>query len=156
MKIYNSYLEIGLRILIILNSLEGKSCNIDKLTYYDHLLLHSGDVIDGPKSILPESPFRYFEYSVKKQGITDSVDFLWRKGLISVDYQDNGIYYKSNRLTELFLDSFESELYKELKETASWVVKNFATYNHEDLRKFFNQELKNKGGDFSNIGIVRT
>jgi len=54
------------------------------------------------------------------------------------------------------LDSFESSLFEELKETATWVINIFATYSLEDLQRFFNREFKDKSGDFSNIGIVRT
>jgi len=155
MNIFNNDIEIGLRLLILLNYERDLSFNIERLTYYDHLLLHSGDIENGPKSLFPDSPFRFFEYHVNKEKITSAIDFLWRRDLIDVEYKETGIYYKANRLTKMFLDSFNSKLYYEIKDISKWIIERFKTYSIENLKILFNDKVKSKSGNFSSIGMVK-
>ncbi len=153
-NIFNNPVEISLRILILLNIDINNEYNIEKLTYFDYLMMHSGDIDDAPDSILPNSPYRFFEFHVNKENISQSVEFLWRKGLVDISYNANGIFYKANRLTNLFVTTIQNELCEQLKHTASWVVDNFYKYSENDLKDLFYSKLKSKSTDFSRIGVI--
>ena len=153
-NIFNNPVEIRLRILILLNIDIDNEFNIEKLTYFDYLMMHSGDIDNAPDSILPNSPYRFFEFHVNKENISQAVEFLWRKGLVDISYTANGIFYKANRLTNLFVKTLQNDLCEKLKYTASWVVDNFYKYSENDLKEFFYSKLKSKSIDFSKIGAI--
>lgn len=153
-NIFNNPVEISLRILLLLNININNKFNIEKLTYFDYLMIHSGDLDNAPNSILPNSPYRFFEFNVNKEKISQSVEFLWRKGLVNISYNANGIFYQANRLTNLFVKTLHNELCEQLKYTASWVVDNFYEYSESDLNKLFYSKLKSKSIDFSKIGAI--
>lgn len=153
-NIFNSTIEIGLRILILLNSNHTQLFNLEKLTYLDYLLLHSGDIKNAPQSLLPNSPYRFFEFHVNKEKIANAIEYLWKKGLIDVEYKENGIFYKSNRLTGLFVSNLKSQFSKELKNTALWVIKNFNHHTESGLKELFDTTLKSKKYDFKKIGVL--
>lgn len=153
-NIFNNPVEISLRILILLNIDINNEYNIEKLTYFDYLMMHSGDIDNAPDSILPNSPYRFFEFHVNKENISQSVEFLWRKGLVDISYNANGIFYKANRLTDLFVKTIQNELCEQLKHTASWVVDNFYKYSENDLKDLFYSKLKSKSTGFSKIGVI--
>lgn len=153
-NIFNNPIEISLRILILLNIDINNEYNLEKLTYFDYLMIHSGDIDNAPDSILPNSPYRFFEFHVNKENILQSVEFLWRKGLVDINYNANGIFYRANRLTNLFVKTLHSELSEQLKYTASWIVNNFYKYSESDLKELFYSKLKSKSIGFSKIGVI--
>jgi len=113
-----------------------------------------GDLANAPKSILPNSPYRFFEFCVNKEKIAKSIEFLWKKGLIDISYKQNGIFYQANRLTGLFVNNLSSEICKDLTLIASWIVNNYYNYTEDNIKKLFYSELKSKSTDFSKIGAV--
>ena len=48
-NVFNSPLEIGFRILYILNGIYPIQIDINRLVIYDYFLLNSGDFPNGPK-----------------------------------------------------------------------------------------------------------
>ena len=45
---FNSPLECGLRTLTLLAASQPSACDLQRLIFYDYLLIHSGDVPGGP------------------------------------------------------------------------------------------------------------
>ncbi len=152
--IYNSTIEIGLRILILLVCKEVNSYNLDKLVYFDYLLTHSGDIDNTQDSILPNSPYRFFEFQVNKEKIVKAIDMLWKKGLIDVEYKSNGIFYKANRLTKVLTDNLKSKMANSLKEKAVWVINSFYSISEKQLNDIFYKELKNKSFSSQSIRMA--
>ena len=49
-RLFNTPLECGLRLLFLLNACYPKRGDLQRLISYDYLMVHSGDVGDGPAS----------------------------------------------------------------------------------------------------------
>lgn len=152
-QLLNKNIEQGIIVLIILKEFKDEQIDLDRLVYLEYLLLHSKDS-GGPESILPESPFRNIEYSIKKEAISNSLKYLCKKDLICVQYNENGIFYHSNLLTELFLESFKSEMYNELVKTAIWAKSTFGTYKTEDFKNYFKHNYKNNTDELVSLGFM--
>lgn len=74
--IFNSPLEIALRLLYIFNS-TTIPLDIQRLVNYHYLLIHSGDIPDSPKSIHPSLPIRACETaSNKSSGVETKLNSL--------------------------------------------------------------------------------
>jgi hypothetical protein len=63
---FNSPLECGLRLLFVLVAANRTRSDLQRLISYDYLLIHSGDIANGPHSLHPPVPFRGTELLVKR------------------------------------------------------------------------------------------
>ena len=154
-KVFNNELEMGLRILVILESVYPKSFDIEMINYYDYFILHTKD-IGGDESIHADVPNRHGELSVKRELIRNATKLLLSRGLIDIEYSQNGIEYKASEITFPFLVNLEEEYTKMLKKNAAWVHDKFKSYSFDDLNKFV-MENKNKWGaehPYCTIGLI--
>lgn len=148
-KPYNSPLECGIRLLILLTDSYPKSVDVQRLLQYDYLLVHSGDVENGPKSLHPKTPLRSSELLVRRALVTQGLDLMLTRNLVDVEYTMKGIYYRAAELAPSFLDRFVSEYIKELRGISSWVVKHFSTYTNKELYDFMRNNWDRWGTEFS-------
>lgn len=78
-RLLNSPIEIGLRLLFALDEANGRSFDLQRLVSYDYLLVHSGDVEDGPASLHPAVPFRGSELLVKREQVQAGLDIMFTR-----------------------------------------------------------------------------
>lgn len=154
-SVFNSPLEIGLRVLYLLNELQPDGCDLQRLVYYDYILVHSSDVPDGPKSIHPKIPHRTTEILVKRELVKKGLTLMHSKQLVDSVFDSTGITYKATELTRPFLEYNKSEYSKSLKEISTWIVKKFKPYSDEKLSLFIKNNLDVWGGEFSKESLLR-
>lgn len=147
-RLYNTPLESGLRTVILLVALEPRVCDLQRLIYYDYLLVHSGDVPDGPESVHPATPYRSGEVLVRRKLIEDGIRLMMSRGLIFRQFTSEGITYCTTDITVEFVAYLESFYARELKNRASWVSRRFVETSDEDLRLFMNNHLDKWGAEF--------
>lgn len=116
--IFNSPLEIALRLLYIFNS-TTIPLDIQRLVYYHYLLIHSGDIPDSPKSLHPSLPIRACETLViNRQVLKRSLTLLVLKDLVQVKFsKKQGVLYSKNRTTDIFIRYLDSPYSKLLNES---------------------------------------
>jgi len=153
--VFNSTIETGLRGLILLVAGYPHSYDIERLTYYDYLLVHSGDIADGPDSIHPKTPHRSGEILVRRPLIEKSLNTMLSRGLIEVVYSNEGIHYVASELASPFLDSLQEHYTKKLIEISDWVVSEFDSQPIYKIRNLINKNLSIWGGEFINKSAVR-
>lgn len=154
-KVFNSPLEVGLRVLYILNELFPKSCDLQRLVYYDYILVHSSDVPDGPKSIHPSIPHRTSEILIKREILKKGLTLMNSKQLLKLIFDDSGIVYSATELTKPFLEYINSEYAIQLKTVSAWVVNKFESYSDENLSMFIKNNMDVWGGEFYKESILR-
>lgn len=148
-KPYNSPLECGVRLLILLADSYPQPLDVQRLLQYDYLLVHSGDVENGPKSLHPKTPLRSSELLVRRALIMQGLDLMLTRNLIDVEYSAKGILYRGAELAPSFLDQFSSVYIKQLREISSWVVKYFGSYTNKELYAFMRKNWDRWGAEFS-------
>lgn len=151
-ELLNNKIEVALRILILLNAM-GNAVDEQLIIFYDYALLHSNDFDKKQNSILPNSPFRKEELSIKIKLIKNALKILAQKQLIDVIYNEKGIYYASNKLTGLFIDKLTSIYSKKLIKQAKWVKKYFKKYNEQNIAKYFENTMSKWDSEFSMYGL---
>ena len=147
---FNTALESGTRSLVLLASSYPKRFDLSRLVYYDYLLVHSGDVDNGPASLHPESPFRSGEIVARRKIVEKGLDLVFRKGLVAKTFESRGILYAATKSTLAFLDYFESAYANRAKNVAKWVSENFDDYTDDDLQRFINNNIGRWGTEFAN------
>ena len=150
---FNSPVETGLRMLVLLDAAAPAACDLGRLVVYDYLLVHSDDAPDGPKSLHPRTPHRSGELLVRRQMILDGLLLLVTRELATMTYDENGISYKSTELTSPFLNYLESDYALELRERSKWVADTFGGNTNETLLAFAMNHLNDWGGEFLNESL---
>jgi len=154
-NVFNSPLEFGLRLLYVLNELHPKACDLQRLVYYDYILIHSGDVHNGPQSIHPGIPHRSTEILVKRELVKKGLTLMNSKQLAETIFDSSGISYKASELTKPFLEYSKSEYAHELKSRAKWLIKEFESYSDDNLSQFIRNNLDVWGGEFTKESLFR-
>lgn len=152
---FNSPVETGLRMLVLLEAADPAICDLGRLVVYDYLLVHSDDVPDGPKSLHPRTPHRSGEMLVRRQMIMNGLLLMVSRELATVTYGEQGIGYKSTELTGPFLDHLKSGYARELRQRARWVADTFGGYTNETLVEFAMSHLSDWGGELVNESLLR-
>ena len=101
---FNSPIECGLRALVLLAASGPAPCDLQRLTFFDYLLVHSGDVPGGPPSIHPPTPLRSGEALVRRQWIEKGLRLMLSRELIQPMFSETGIAYVATSLCRPFLD----------------------------------------------------
>ncbi|KGP77758.1 ABC-three component system middle component 2 [Paenibacillus sp. 1A_MP2] len=155
---FNSPLEIGLRALIILSVNQPAYLDLQRLVYYDYLVLHTRDIGDpnSPDSIHPATPHRSGEIVVRRKAMQDGLDLMYSRTLLEIVFGGNGVSYIATELSNAFLDLFESEYYKLLRNNAFWVSQFFSEYSDEELKGYIDNKLGSWGGEFMYEALTRS
>lgn len=153
-KLFNSPLETGLRLLIILDRVSPQQCDLTRLGIYEYLLVHSSDVPDGPNSLHPPTPFRSSEIFVRRRLIERGLRLLESKGLVERSFSSDGIVYFATPLSKPFLSYFESTYFRRASEIASWLANSFQALPIDELRAFIESNLGKWRTEFSGESLA--
>lgn len=126
--IYNTPIEIGSRIAMILNCLEGKKLDLDELAFLDFVLIYSEE-FEGPNNLHPVVPNYLAELPHKRATLHESLDLFISRGLIDKVYNNDGIVYEANDLTHEFVSCLKSNYYKLAWSNLIWIEDNFVELN---------------------------
>lgn len=147
-QLFNTPAESGLRSLIILNTIAPKSFDLQRLVIYDYLLVHSGDVHEGPESLHPPTPQRAGELLVRRDLIEHGLLLLFGKGLVSKSYVSDGIVYSTTSIAGRFLTYLTSPYATRCVEVSRWIVDRFSGFSDIQLRAFVNENMGRWGAEF--------
>jgi hypothetical protein len=152
---FNTPIESGLRLLFALEQAGRQSFDLQRLVSYDYLLVHSGDVEGGPKSLHPAVPFRGGELLVKRDLVRAGLDAMFAKELLEKSFESTGICYRASILTGVFLKLLVSSYAAALRTRAEWVVTRFSTYSDEKLESYMTQNIGRWGAEFDRLAIIK-
>ncbi|WP_156750762.1 ABC-three component system middle component 2 [Mycobacterium sp. 852013-50091_SCH5140682] len=133
MEPLNSPIEVGIRILVMLNAAFPSALDMNRLVLFDYSLLHSFD-LGGPDSIHPAVPGRSGEMGIKRTLIEQGLTILRRAGLIDVLANTSGILYAASEDADGFLSSMSNEYSLKLTDRASWVTQEFDGLSDSEIR----------------------
>ncbi|WP_294218024.1 ABC-three component system middle component 2 [uncultured Chryseobacterium sp.] len=151
---FNNQLEIGLRLLSILNEAFPKKINLQSLIYIDYIIIHSGDFDDKIQSIHAPVPYRESEIFIKRNIIKDSLNFLLYKNLVDISYDHDGITYIATENSTPFLDKLSEQYTEELLIRVKWFFNKYKSIDEIVLRSIFSTRNNLTNTEF-NIGILK-
>lgn len=154
-RLFNTPIEFGLRSLFVLNCIAPKSYDLQRLIYYDYLILHTSDIDPKQPSLHPSYPHRSAEILVKRERLRNGLLIMKSRQLIDIKFDGAGITYTANKLTEKFLQYLNSDYAEHLKFCVTWVVQNFEDYSNEQLDQYMNRNLERWGNEFSREAFIR-
>lgn len=147
-QVFNSEIEVGIRVLVLLERSSVTKHSLQRLCIYDYMLLHAGDIDLRQSNIHPSHPYRSSEYPIKFQIIEKAIYLLISRKLIDVYVDNGGITYGCTSRTKWFLDAFESEHIKKMKHTAEWINTKYSVATDEELSILMKQKITKWGDEF--------
>lgn len=151
--LFSTPLEVGLRALFVLVH-QPAPVDLQELTVYDYLLLHSADA-DGPPSLHPATPHRSGELLVRRKVLREGLELMIARGLIEVHLGDEGIAYSALPVTRAFLDYLDNEYASGLRSRADWIATQFSGWSKSQLQDYVREHLDEWGGEFASESVVR-
>jgi hypothetical protein len=152
--VFNTPLESGLRSAALLLAAFPRGCDIQRLVQYDYLIVHSGDVDNGPPSIHPATPHRSGELLVRRSLVEAGLDFMVQRSVIERTFTEHGIGFVAGPYAVVFLESLSSEYARQLRERAHWVVDRFQGMSDDDLASFMRERWSQWGAEFVHAPLM--
>ncbi|PEA07846.1 hypothetical protein CN425_27115 [Bacillus cereus] len=153
--LFNSPIEVGLRTLVLLSHVTTEDFDINRLIIFDYFLLHAKDLDVEQENLHPSLPYRSTEIIIRRKLISEGLELLVSKGLINIIYNNDGIFYKSNEMTHLFVNLLGSSYFKRLNILSEWAITTYGEISTEELNNFINKNIQLWGGEFEFEALVR-
>ena len=147
---FNSPLETGVRSLLVLTA-QNVECDLQRLLYYDYLMVHSADVPNGPPSVHPGTPHRSGELLVRRRLIEQGLLLMLSRNLLQRNSKSAGFTYSSTKLGERFVSYLSASYVGELQKRTEWLLNTFHSFDDAALADFFDKNLQQWGSEFVEI-----
>ena len=147
-QVFNSEIEVGIRVLVVLEKSSIIKHSLQRLCVYDYILLHASDIDLSQSNIHPLHPYRSSEYPIKFLAIKKALYSLISRKLLNVYSDKDGITYGCSDRTKWFLNAFESQYAKKLKQTAEWINDKFSGSTDEELSMLMKLKITKWGDEF--------
>lgn len=148
-RVFNSPIECGLRIALILTEVYPQDCDLQELIQLDYLLVHSGDMPNGPQSIHPSHPYRATELHLRRPLVEQGLAMMLSKSVVECTMSPKGITYHAGTWALTYLNELESTYTQQLRQTAKWLAESYARIPKEELAKRLNMQSRQWGAEFS-------
>jgi hypothetical protein len=122
--VFNTPFETGVRAVLVLTSAYPAELALDQLTALDHLVVHTGDLPDGPESLHPAEPERAAEMLVRRALVDSGLKLMACKGLVKLRASSKGFRYRAGEEAGAFVDLLSSSYAMQLRERADWLAAN--------------------------------
>ncbi|WP_148359073.1 ABC-three component system middle component 2 [Peribacillus simplex] len=154
-SLFNAPLEVGLRTLVLLSYVKTNDYDIDRIVIFDYFILHARDIDAEQNNLHPSLPHRSTEIIIRRKLILEGLEILVSKGLVDIIYNNAGIFYKSNKMTDLFVNLLKSNYFIRLKNLTHWAISKYGEIDTQQLNSLINENVQLWGGEFEFEALVR-
>ena len=147
-RVFNSELESGIRCAAVLLAVFPQSCDLQRLVQYSYLIVHSGDVPDGPPSIHPATPHRSGELIVRRRLVQGGLELMATRSVVQRTFTPNGIGHLAGEYALTFLDALSTSYAANLRSRAAWIAERFQPMADVELASFMQFHWKHWGAEF--------
>jgi hypothetical protein len=145
---FNSPFEVGVRALFVLHAISPIRVDLQRLVFYDYLLVHSGDPGGGPPSANAPVPHRSGEWMVRRELLSAGLNLMFAKELVEKSFRPDGILYGASELTGPFLGYLQSEYAQTVRNAATWLAARFGGISDAALTNYMVENLERWGAEF--------
>jgi hypothetical protein len=139
-NVFNSTLEISLRILLILYADESNGKNLDSIVTADFITIYAEDFGVSDANLHGNNEFRFAEYAARRSQAQDAIKALVIDRLISVSSQNDGFHYTISDLGKQLCSSMTTEYSKAYLMTAYKTINFMKNKNERNLIALISKE----------------
>lgn len=138
-KVFNTTFEISLRVLLILQ--ESAQCffTTDMLAAIDFIAVYGEDFSLAEHNLHGENPFRYSEFSLRRELMKQAVKSLVLEGFLSVKAARNGFVYAISLSGADYCVKFESDYAKSYRVLVRKALSFVSNHNERDILTSINR-----------------
>jgi hypothetical protein len=129
---FNTPLETGIRLVILLAEAYPNLFSLDRLVMLDHMLVHTSD-FGGPASVHPPSPYRVAEPYVRRELVQRSLILFRSRGLVREIPTTEGFLWQAGEPAAPFVECLTTRYHQLLRARATWTVENFGEASDTEL-----------------------
>ncbi|WP_434141441.1 hypothetical protein JQR84_24425 (plasmid) [Pseudomonas luteola] len=120
--LYNSPVEIGARIVLLLAGL-ARYLDLDELIFLDYASIYSGD-FQGEPSLHPALLNRLAELVRRREIFPSAIKLFVSKGLMTSQIDEHGVRYSVTKEGRSFAVKLNTEYHADFRRRVSWVEEN--------------------------------
>lgn len=120
--LYNSPVEIGARIVLLLAGLARK-LDLDELIFLDYASIYSSD-FQGEPSLHPVLLNRLTELVRRREIFPGAIKLFTSKGLMTSQVDEHGVRYSITKEGSAFAAKLTTEYHADFRRRVSWVEEN--------------------------------
>lgn len=147
-EIFNSSFETGLRVLLILSSIQPQSATVDRITAYDFITVYGKDFGVSDTNLHGDSNFNFSELASKRTNCNEGIKEFVLNGLISINHTDEGFTYFLNTTGKKYVSSLSSDYAEQYLAISKEVHRKFSALSDEEVVNLINKraikELRRK------------
>ncbi|WP_310618642.1 ABC-three component system middle component 2 [Flexibacterium corallicola] len=145
---FNGPFETGMRSLCLLAVDLSLSFDLQQLSAFDYLVVHTGDFDAAPPSLHPDLPSRSGELVIRRELVERGLNLMESKGLVKKQPTQSGFWYLATELAKVVLDSLQSPYVNDLRERANWVIGKYLTHDQDAFSLVFNRAFDQWSTEF--------
>jgi hypothetical protein len=134
MEIFNSPVELGARIVLLLDRTKGKF-GLDELIFFDYAMIHSTD-FDGAINVHPSLPNQLGELVRRRDDFPAALKMFMTKGLITSTVDEHGICYSITEGGSSLCGQLTTDYHQKVRRQASWLLMNLERLRLDKKRIF--------------------
>jgi len=150
---FNNPIEAGLRLLLILASGFPERYDLERLVFFDYMVVHSADIDKNISSLHAAVPNRLGELFVRRSLLQDGLDLFCSRGLIRKVYNETGIEYSATEYSLPFVEALSEVYTTTLLDRSMWVINNFARLSISELQGMITKNIEQGKNEF-NLEII--
>lgn len=148
---FNSPVELGLRMVFLLQYLRPLAVDLQKLIMLDYALVYSAD-LNGPESLHTPVPHRSNEIYTRRDLIQQGLHLMSTKGLVNAAFTQAGIVYRCGDRARSMVQGLSAPYFQSLRERAQWVIGEYGQWTSEELSVMFAQRGARWGAEIEILG----
>lgn len=139
MNLFNSPIELGMRMAVLLLALYPRRVDLQRLVFFDYAVIYSGD-LGGPSSLHTPIPLRGTEYTSRREVIEGALYLMATKAVIDVYADSTGLCYSAGEQAASLVGFLSGDYIRDLKIRCEWVAQIFAEIPEQEITRLFRQQ----------------
>lgn len=136
--IFNTSFEASLRILIILNTVK-KRVSAERITALDFISTYGKDFGVSKYNLHGDNDFRFSEYTLKREIVSESIKELVLKGYINPHCNKNGFNYSISENGTAFCEALNDNYAEEFAVIVNKSNEVYQNYSDRNLARCINE-----------------
>lgn len=143
-EIFNSSFETGLRVLLLLSSIQPQAATIDRITAYDFITIYGRDFGVSKTNLHGDNNFNFSELASKRTNCNEGIKEFVLDGLISIKRTEEGFTYYLNQSGKKYVESLSSDYAAQYLEISQKVHQKFSSISDEEIINLINKKAINE------------
>lgn len=142
-KIFNSSFETGLRVLLVLSSIQPQAATVDRIVAHDFITIYGRVFEVSNINLHGDSNFNFSEMPSKRASCNEGIKVFVQYGFISINHTEQGFTYFLNKKGKKYVESLSSDYANQYLEIAKETHKKFEKASDEEiLRLIYKKAIK--------------